>query len=185
VSNNHLWSRRFGEANDQYGRSVAVAAAGDVVLAGSFFGTVDFGGSPLTSAGSRDIFVTKLGRDTDGDGCIDVNEPLLHPPVDPVNPWDFYSVPVPALIAAPNPAGLVNDSTVGAGEAQAVFAYFKAGAKTGTAAYEQDLNGNGIKDGLEYDRTVAGPGKSGPPDGVIGASDAQLALAQFKLGYHC
>jgi hypothetical protein len=33
--------------------------------------------------------------------------------------------------------------------------------------------------------TILGPGKSGPPDGVIAASDSHLTFAQFKLGYNC
>ncbi len=123
--------------------------------------------------------------DSDGDGCPDADEPLLSPPTDPNDPWDFYSVPVPALLAAPDPLGLVRDSVVGAGDAQAVFAYFKAAAHTGTTDYEQDLSGTGTKDGIEYDRSVVGPGHSGSPDGTIAASDAQLAFAQFKLAYHC
>ena len=60
-----------------------------------------------------------------------------------------------------------------------------ANARAGSTVYEQDLNGNGVKDGIEYDRTVAGPGKSGPPDGAVGAAESQLAFAEFKLGYHC
>jgi len=124
-----------------------------------------------------------------GDGCLDDKEPLLVPPTDPAIPWDFYSVPVPALIApsppAPSPAERSRDSVVGPGDAQAVFAYFKAGAKTGSLAYEQDLNGNDVKDGIEYDRSVLGPALSGPPDGIVSATDAQLAFAQFKKGYKC
>jgi len=77
------------------------------------------------------------------------------------------------------------DHAVSAGDAQAVFGYFKKAAKAGSPEYEQDLNGNGIKDGIEYDRSFVGPAHTGPPDGIIGASDAQLAFAQFKLGYHC
>ena len=74
---------------------------------------------------------------------------------------------------------------VRAADGEAVFGYFKKGAKAGSPEYEQDVNGNGVKDGLEYDRSVAGPGHSGPPDGTVTATDAQLAFAQFKLGYHC
>jgi hypothetical protein len=77
------------------------------------------------------------------------------------------------------------DSAVTASDAQAVFAYFRAGARLGTTLYEQDLNQNGKKDGIEYDRSVLGPGHSGPPDGVVSAADAQLAFAQFKMGYSC
>ncbi|TAK67400.1 MAG: hypothetical protein EPO22_02965 [Dehalococcoidia bacterium] len=104
-----------------------------------------------------------------------------------MNPWDFYSVPVPALFAAPNPLAAVHDNTVAASDAQAVFAYFKVSAKDGSAEYEQDLNANGIKDGWEYDRSVIAdaPGVAGPANGVISAADAQLAFAQFTLGFKC
>jgi hypothetical protein len=61
---NHVWSQRFGDANDenhdQYGKSVAVDGSGNVILTGHFWGTVDFGGGPLTSAGDEDIFVAKF-----------------------------------------------------------------------------------------------------------------------------
>ena len=123
--------------------------------------------------------------DSDSDGCSDIKELLLVPPTDPHNAWDFYNVPVPALFAAANPLIVFPDHVVGAADAQAVFGYYKKSAKTGSPEYEQDLNGNGIKDGLEYDRSFAGPAKSGPPDGVIRASDAQLAFAQFKKTYRC
>jgi hypothetical protein len=122
--------------------------------------------------------------DTDGDGCGDAAELALG--INPADPWDFYSVPVPALFTAADPIGNIHDGNVAASDAQAVFAYFKAGAKIGSPAYEQDLNGNGVKDGIEYDRTVAAPAPhTGAPDGVIAASDAQLAFAQFKLSYSC
>ncbi|TAK58019.1 MAG: hypothetical protein EPO22_11450 [Dehalococcoidia bacterium] len=132
-----------------------------------------------------DAQYAKSITDTDADGCPDVKESLLAPNTDPSDPWDFYSVPTPALFAAPNPLNVFKDATVSPGDAQAVFAYFTVGAQTGTPEYEQDRNANGIKDGLEYDRSVAGPAKSGAPDGVITASDAQLAFAQFKFAYHC
>jgi hypothetical protein len=123
--------------------------------------------------------------DTDADGCGDGAESLLTPATNPLDPWDFYSVPVPSLLSAPNPLVVFRDNAVAAGDPQSVLAYFKVGAKTGETVYEQDLNANGIKDGLEYDRSPVGPGHSGPPDGVVSASDAQLAFAQFKAGYHC
>jgi len=124
-----------------------------------------------------------LATDTDGDHCGDGREIPLG--LDPTNKWDFYSVPVPALNVAPNPVGEVPDKVVSAGDAQAVFAYFKVGAVAGSQVYEQDLNQNGIKDGLEYDRTSAGAPRSGPPDGAIGAVDAQIAFAQFRAGFAC
>jgi hypothetical protein len=62
---NHLWSRRFGDAADQFGVSVASAPAGDVLVAGYFKGTLDFntGGTSLTANGNNNtLFVAKLAR---------------------------------------------------------------------------------------------------------------------------
>jgi hypothetical protein len=59
-SGNHLWSKRFGDAGGEVGYSVAVDGTGNVLLAGSFTGTVDFGGGPLASAGYFDVFVAKF-----------------------------------------------------------------------------------------------------------------------------
>jgi hypothetical protein len=56
----HLWSKHFGDAEDQYGLSITTDSAGNVLLTGRFFGTVDFGGGALTSAGGGDLFVAKL-----------------------------------------------------------------------------------------------------------------------------
>jgi hypothetical protein len=61
---NLLWAKQFGEAGTQQGLSVAVDVAGNVVVAGSLYGTADFGGGPLTSAGQSDAFLAKL--DTNG-----------------------------------------------------------------------------------------------------------------------
>ena len=58
----HLWSKRFGSTYEDEGLGVAVDGSGNVVVTGYFWGTVDFGGGELTSAGSSDdIFVVKLG----------------------------------------------------------------------------------------------------------------------------
>ncbi len=55
----HLWSRAFGGTLTDLGHSLAVDAAGNVYVVGDFQGTVNFGGEPLTSAGSYDIFLAK------------------------------------------------------------------------------------------------------------------------------
>ncbi|MCH7548513.1 MAG: SBBP repeat-containing protein [Candidatus Krumholzibacteriota bacterium] len=56
----HAWSQRFGDANiQQQGRGVTVDSNGNVLVTGYFEGSVDFGGGPLASAGSEDIFVAK------------------------------------------------------------------------------------------------------------------------------
>ena len=57
---NHLWSKRFGDAEDQEGTGLAVDTSGNVLVTGEFRGTVDFGGGILTSVGLDDIFVAKL-----------------------------------------------------------------------------------------------------------------------------
>ncbi|WP_438008300.1 PQQ-binding-like beta-propeller repeat protein [Sorangium sp. So ce321] len=68
----HLWSKRFGDAALQRAYGVAVDGSGDVVVSGTFQGSVDFGGGPLVSSGGfgplepssvtwgGNAFVTKL-----------------------------------------------------------------------------------------------------------------------------
>ncbi|HXJ80395.1 MAG TPA: PKD domain-containing protein [Candidatus Methylomirabilis sp.] len=55
----HVWSRSAGSSGFDYGYGVGVDGSGNVVVVGSFNGTVNFGGSPLTSAGGADVFVAK------------------------------------------------------------------------------------------------------------------------------
>jgi hypothetical protein len=59
----HQWSKRFGTSSGQVGYRVAVDGSGNVLLVGVFYGTIDFGGGVLTSAGAGDIFVAKLDPD--------------------------------------------------------------------------------------------------------------------------
>ena len=140
--------------------------------------TTNVGGAPTLGIG--------LDCDTDthfggvlGDGCVDTED------ANPNFPWDFYTVPVPSLLVSGNPTADHRDNVVTALDAQAVLAYFQAGASAGMPIYEQDLNGNGVKDGWEYDRSEDVNGVLGPPDGVITARDAQAAFGQFHDGKHC
>jgi PKD repeat protein len=55
----HVWSQRLGGALYDSGNAVAVDGGGNLVLTGTYMGTVDFGGGPLTSLGDNDIFVAK------------------------------------------------------------------------------------------------------------------------------
>lgn len=53
----HRWSRVLGSANVDRVWDLAIDAAGNVYVAGSYFETVETGGGPLTSNGDRDGFV--------------------------------------------------------------------------------------------------------------------------------
>jgi len=56
----HLWSKRAGDALEQYGRGLATDAANNIFFTGRFQGTLDLGTGPVTSPGGSDIFVAKL-----------------------------------------------------------------------------------------------------------------------------
>lgn len=56
----HLWSKRFGGGNQDYGRAVAVDSKGNVLLTGDFSGPVDFGFGNLSAGGDLDIFLLKI-----------------------------------------------------------------------------------------------------------------------------
>jgi hypothetical protein len=60
----HVWDQRFGDADDQYGTAVTTDASGNVIVAGSFNGSVDFGGGALTCVGVDDIFIAKFDADS-------------------------------------------------------------------------------------------------------------------------
>jgi hypothetical protein len=63
-----LFSKAF-QASDSTGHRTSLAEAvsvdhhGNVVVAGSFWGTIDFGGGPLSSAGGYDIFLATFSPD--------------------------------------------------------------------------------------------------------------------------
>ena len=63
-SGNFVWAKRFGDTLTDAGYGVAVDASGNVYTTGGFSSTVDFdpgdGTSNLVSAGSSDVFVSKL-----------------------------------------------------------------------------------------------------------------------------
>ena len=65
ASGNHVWSQRFGSTNNQTGESVAIDASGNVITAGHFESTVDFGGSTLNSLGGDDVYLAKFEPDGD------------------------------------------------------------------------------------------------------------------------
>jgi Ca2+-binding RTX toxin-like protein len=62
-----VWARRFGDALHDTAEAIEVDGLGNVYTTGSFDGTVDFnpgtGTFNMTSAGSGDVFISKLDRD--------------------------------------------------------------------------------------------------------------------------
>jgi hypothetical protein len=55
-----VWAKVFGDVDVGMASDVAVDEDGNVVIAGHFAGTTDFGDGPLTSAGAADAFVAKF-----------------------------------------------------------------------------------------------------------------------------
>lgn len=59
----HIWSRSTGDVGSDIGQSIAIDSEGNVVVAGYFQGTVNFGGDDITSQGGYDSFVAKFDAD--------------------------------------------------------------------------------------------------------------------------
>jgi hypothetical protein len=61
---NYVWASRLGGTGDDYANAVALDPAGNVLVVGSFEGTVDFdpgaGTDDLTSAGGSDAYIAKF-----------------------------------------------------------------------------------------------------------------------------
>ena len=56
-----LWTKRFGDPSEQRAAGVAIGPTGNVWIAGTFLGTVDFtNGVPLASGGSFDAYWARL-----------------------------------------------------------------------------------------------------------------------------
>lgn len=57
------WSQRFGGTGADIGYRIAVDSSGNMIITGTFSNAADFGGGPLVSAGSGDVFVAKYAAD--------------------------------------------------------------------------------------------------------------------------
>ncbi len=57
------WANRYGDAAQQDVWDLAVDPSDRIVVVGDFFGTIDFGGTPLYNPSSRDVFVARFDPD--------------------------------------------------------------------------------------------------------------------------
>jgi hypothetical protein len=57
---NAQWSHRYGDAQAQEARDIAMNANGEIAIAGATNGSIDFGGGPLTAGSDYDPFVAVL-----------------------------------------------------------------------------------------------------------------------------
>jgi hypothetical protein len=55
-----LWSRRFGDSEQQVGINVAIDGAGEVVIAALVYGTLEFGDKTVGTVGNIGLFLGKL-----------------------------------------------------------------------------------------------------------------------------
>lgn len=62
-SGSHVWSRSFGGSDEDEVRSLALDGAGNLVVAGVFYGTMNPGSGPIQSHGLTDAFVASFGPD--------------------------------------------------------------------------------------------------------------------------
>jgi hypothetical protein len=59
----HLWSAHFGDANYQSASCVEVDSNGHLFLAGPYLGTMNFGGTDISSFDGQDLFLASLDAD--------------------------------------------------------------------------------------------------------------------------
>jgi len=59
-----LWSKRFGGTSGDDGYSLTLDTLGNLLVAGAFYGTVNFGSGNIASAGLSDMFLMKLNKNT-------------------------------------------------------------------------------------------------------------------------
>jgi hypothetical protein len=75
-SGSPIWTRRFGDAEPQAPRSIAVDAQGSAILFGTFRGSIDFGGGPIVAATDPALFLAKI--DASGNHVFSKSIPYGH-----------------------------------------------------------------------------------------------------------
>jgi len=79
ATGSHEWSRGFGASGNDIGYGLADLAVGDVIFAGGFQNSVNFGGGPQQSQGDSDVFLTDY---TTYHRIIDVETNYVFDPVE-------------------------------------------------------------------------------------------------------
>ncbi len=150
---------------------------------------LDADGDALTNGYEMTLGTDPCGRDSDGDGCDDGRElggdHRDGGQRDPLSPWDFFDVPLPALSPL-NPSGS-RSGFISIGDVIGVVAYIGTtdggGPNSNGEWYDTDLDGNGLKDGSEYDRSASTvinePWRSRAPNGAVTIGDAIVGLNQI------
>jgi hypothetical protein len=57
---NHMWSQGFGGTGDDFVNDVDTDAGANIAMTGRYFGSIDFGGGNLVSAGGNDAYLVKF-----------------------------------------------------------------------------------------------------------------------------
>ncbi len=130
--------------------------------------------------------------ESDGDGCRDSREAggdwHTGGLRSPATKYDFFDVPSPALKTGVTAS---KNKIISLQDVGAVLAFVgtwdNGPANSAGYDYDSDINGNGVEDGREYDRTPStDPNqlwRSGPPNGSVTLQDVLVALAQ--VGTNC
>jgi hypothetical protein len=136
----HQWSKRFGGSGPDGDQGVVVGVdnARNVVVAGNFWDTVDFGGGPLASAGSTDMFLVRF----DQNGTHLLSRRYGGAGADRVNALSVAPVAGESFVAGAfeGSAAFGNTTLTSAGLSDAVI--FKVGA-TGTVSWRKQFGAAG------------------------------------------
>lgn len=155
----HAWSKRFGDPLDQKGTAVAVDSAGNVVIGGSFVGSVNFGALDIQSAGQSDMYIGKLGPDGSHQWSAGYGDPADQSVSDiTVDPQDNIFVT----------AGLLGSVDFGGGALSSAVSYDILIAKFDSAGVYQW--------GKNFGNTVSQIGRSVRMDGMVNGNKNILLL---------
>jgi hypothetical protein len=66
IAGAHLWSKSYGNASTDDVRTVRLDPGGNLLLLGTFYGSVSYGGPSLSAAGDKDIFLAHLSASDGG-----------------------------------------------------------------------------------------------------------------------